>query len=64
MFFDRLKEKKRKAAEREESRKMRTDLVDKVCAMTDEQFAFFVKKACEQFPELREKCEKSGLLDG
>lgn len=53
MFFDRLKEKKRKATEREESRKMRVDLVCKVCAMTD-----------EQFPELREKCEKSGLLDG
>lgn len=62
MFFDRLKEKKRKAAEREESRKMRTDLVCKVCAMTDEQFAFFVKKACEQFPELREKCEIADII--
>lgn len=62
MFFNRLKEKKRAAAEREESRKMRIDLADKVCAMTEEQFAFFVKKACEQFPELREKCEIADII--
>lgn len=62
MFFDRLKEEKRKAAERKESRKMRVGLAEKVCAMTEEQFAFFVKKACEQFPELREKCEIADII--
>lgn len=56
-ILKRLREKKRREAAARESRKMRVQLVDMICSMNKEQFAWFVQQACEQIPELRKNHE-------
>lgn len=57
-IFKRLKEKKRQEAAERESRKMRVQLVDMICSMNEQQFAWFIEQARERLPELRETCDK------
>ncbi len=57
-IFKRLKEKKRREAAERESRKMRVQLVDMICSMNEQQFAWFIEQARERLPELRETCDK------
>ena len=61
-IFKRLREKKRREAAEEESRKMRVQLVGMICSMNDEQFAWFIEQAREQLPELRETCDEIGEM--
>lgn len=62
MCFKRLREKKRREAAERESRKMRVQLVDMICSMNEQQFAWFIEQAREQLPELRETCDKIGEM--
>lgn len=57
-IFKRLIEKNRREAAERESRKMRVQLVDMICSMNEEQFTWFIEKAREQIPELRETCDR------
>lgn len=61
-IFKRLREKKRREAAEQESRKMRVQLVGMICSMNDEQFAWFIEQAREQLPELRETCDEIGEM--
>ena len=61
-IFKRLREKKRREAAERESRKMRVQLVDMICSMNDEQFAWFIEQARERLSELRETCDKIGEM--
>lgn len=61
-IFKRLKEKKRREAAEQESRKMRVQLVDMICSMNEQQFAWFIEQARERLPELRETCDKIGEM--
>ena len=61
-ILKRLREKKRREAAERESRKMRVQLVDMICSMNEQQFAWFIEQAREQLPELRETCDKIGEM--
>ena len=61
-MLKRLREKKRREAAERESRKMRVQLVDMICSMNEQQFAWFIEQAREQLPELRETCDKIGEM--
>lgn len=61
-ILKRLREKKHREAAERESRKMRVQLVDMICSMNDEQFAWFIEQAREQLPELRETCDEIGEM--
>ena len=37
---------------------MRVQLVDMICSMNEQQFAWFIEQARERLPELRETCDK------
>ena len=41
---------------------MRVQLVDMICSMNEQQFAWFIEQARERLPELRETYDKIGEL--
>lgn len=57
-IFKRRREKKRQEAAERKSRAMRVQLVDMICSMNEQQFAWFIEQARERLPELRETCDR------
>ena len=62
-ILKRLKEEKRREAAERESRKMRGELIDMICVMNEQQFAWFCEKVMEVLTlDEREEYEETGKI--